>query len=144
MDWCHLGSESRYKLRDLRSMESELNYMKENGYLGEWTHTGEKALPSECNDPFNCSLTLTPPDWFGQEMRLIQSNREISAIEKKEDKLVDFEEFRVIYKKSKMNVRQFGNHLGITGQMVSYLLNEKRQITKEVSDKVRGFAEKFL
>jgi hypothetical protein len=77
-------------------------------------------------------------------MRLIQSNREISAIEKKEDKLVDFEEFRVIYKKSKMNVRQFGNHLGITGQMVSYLLNEKRQITKEVSDKVRGFAEKFL
>jgi hypothetical protein len=144
MDWCHLGSESRYKLRDLRSMESELNYMKENGYLGEWTHTGEKALPSECNDPFNCSLTLTPPDWFGQEMRLIQSNREISAIEKKEDKLVDFEEFRVIYKKSKMNVRQFGNHLGITGQMVSYLLNEKRQITKEVSDKVKGFAEKFL
>lgn len=144
MDWCHLGSESRYKLRDLRSMESELNYMKENGYLGEWTHTGEKALPSECNDPFNCSLTLTPPDWFGQEMRLIQSNREISAIEKKEDKLVDFEEFKVIYKKSKMNVRQFGNHLGITGQMVSYLLNEKRQITKEVSDKVRGFAEKFL
>ena len=58
--------------------------------------------------------------------------------------MVDFQEFKEIYKKSNMNVRQFGNHLGITGQMVSYLLNEKRQITKEVSDKVRIFAEKFL
>ena len=58
--------------------------------------------------------------------------------------MVDFQEFKEIYKKSSLNVRQFGNHLGITGQMVSYLLNEKRQITKEVSDKVRTFADKFL
>ncbi len=144
MDWCHLGNDGRYKLRDLRSLESELNYMKEHGYLGEWSHTGEKALPSECDNPFNCSLTLTPPEWFGQEVKLIQSNKEIPALEKKEDKMVDFQEFKEIYKKSSLNVRQFGNHLGITGQMVSYLLNEKRQITKEVSDKVRTFADKFL
>jgi hypothetical protein len=145
MDWCHLGSEGRYKMRDLRSLESELNYMKQNGYLGEWSHTGEKSLPSDCQNPFTCSLTLTPPDWFGQEIGLIQSNKEIPALEKKnEDKLVDFEEFREIYKKSNLNVRQFGNRVGITGQMVSYLLNEKRQISKEVSDKVRAFADKYL
>lgn len=144
MDWCHLGSDSKYKLRDLRSLESELNYMKEHGYLGEWAHTGEKGLPSDCENPFACSFTLTPPEWFGQEVKLIQANKEIPALEKKENKIVDIEEFREIYKKSQMNVRQFGNHLGITGQMVSYLLNEKRQITKEVSDKVRAFASKFL
>lgn len=144
MEWCHLGSDTKYRLRDLRSLESELNYMKEHGYLGEWAHTGEKGLPSECQNPFACSLTLTPPEWFGQEVRLIQANKEIPALEKKESKIVDIEEFREIYKKSQMNVRQFGNHLGITGQMVSYLLNEKRQITKEVSDKVRAFAAKFL
>ena len=144
MEWCHLGSDSKYRLRDLRSLESELNYMKEHGYLGEWAHTGEKGLPSDCENPFSCSFTLTPPDWFGQEVKLIQANKEIPALEKKEDKVVDIEEFREIYKKSQMNVRQFGNHLGITGQMVSYLLNEKRQITKEVSDKVRAFASKFL
>ncbi len=145
MDWCHLGSESRYKMRDLRSLESELNYMKEHGYLGEWSHTGGKSLLSECENPFACSLTLTPPDWFGQEVGRIQSNKEIPALEKKDErKLVDYEEFKEIYKKSNLNVRQFGNHVGITGQMVSYILNEKRQISKEVSDKVRAFADKNL
>jgi hypothetical protein len=144
MDWCHLGSDSRYKMRDLRSLESELNYMKEHGYLGDWSHTGEKSLPSDCENPFNCSLTLTPPEWFGQEIGRIQSNREIPALEhRKEDKLVDFAEFKEIYKRSSLNVRQFGNHIGITGQMVSYILNEKRQISKEVSDKVRAFAKKY-
>lgn len=143
MDWCDLDPSGRYKMRDLRSLESELSYMKEHGYLGDWSHTGEKFLPSECADPFNCSLTLTPPEWLGQELRLVQANREIPALEKKEDKIVGIEEFKEIYKKSKLNVRQFGNHLGITGQMVSFLLNEKRHITKEVSDKVRAFADKF-
>lgn len=143
MDWCDLDPSGRYKMRDLRSLESELSYMKEHGYLGDWSHTGEKFLPSECTDPFSCSLTLTPPEWLGQELRLVQANREIPALEKKEDKVVGIEEFKEIYKKSKLNVRQFGNHLGITGQMVSFLLNEKRHITKEVSDKVRAFADKF-
>ncbi len=143
MDWCDLDPSGRYKMRDLRSLESELSYMKEHGYLGDWSHTGEKFLPSECADPFSCSLTLTPPEWLGQELRLVQANREIPALEKKEDKILGIEEFKEIYKKSKLNVRQFGNHLGITGQMVSFLLNEKRHITKEVSDKVRAFADKF-
>jgi hypothetical protein len=143
MDWCDLDPSGRYKMRNLRSLESELSYMKEHGYLGDWSHTGEKFLPSECTDPFSCSLTLTPPEWLGQELRLVQANREIPALEKKEDKIVGIEEFKEIYKKSKLNVRQFGNHLGITGQMVSFLLNEKRHITKEVSDKVRAFADKF-
>ena len=89
------------------------------------------------------NLLLTPPEWLGQELRLVQANREIPALEKKEDKILGIEEFKEIYKKSKLNVRQFGNHLGITGQMVSFLLNEKRHITKEVSDKVRAFADKF-
>jgi len=143
MDWCDLDPSGRYKMRDLRSLESELSYMKEHGYLGDWSHTGEKFLPSECTDPFSCSLTLTPPEWLGQELRLVQANREIPALEKKEDKIVGIDEFKEIYKKSKINFIQFGNHLGITGQMVSFLLNEKRHITKEVSDKVRAFADKF-
>lgn len=142
MNWCDLDPSGRYKMRNLRSLESELSYMKEHGYLGEWTHTGEKFLPSECEDPFNCSLTLTPPDWLGEEIKLIQGKKEIPALEKKEDKVLTIEEFKEIFKKSQLSVRQFGNHIGITGQMISFLLNEKRLITKEVSDKVRAFAAK--
>lgn len=140
MDWCDLDPSGRYKMRDLRSLESELNYMKEHGYLGDWSHTGEKILPSECTDPFNCSLTLTPPDWLDEELKLIQSNREIPALENKENKVATIEELKEIFKASKLTVRQFGNHLGITGPMVSLLLNQKRHITKEVSEKLRAFA----
>lgn len=140
MDWCDLDPSGRYKMRDLRSLESELNYMKEHGYLGDWSHTGEKILPSECSDPFNCSLTLTPPDWLDEELKLIQSNREIPALENKENKVATIEELKEIFKASKLTVRQFGNHLGITGPMVSLLLNQKRHITKEVSEKLRAFA----
>lgn len=143
MDWCDLDPSGRYKMRDLRSLESELNYMKEHGYLGDWFHTGEKFLPSECSDPFNCSLTLTPPDWLGEELKLIQANREIPALEKKENKAATIEEFKEVFKTSKLTVRQFGNHLGITGPMVSLLLNQKRHITKDVSDKLRAFAAKL-
>jgi hypothetical protein len=99
--------------------------MKEHGYLGDWSHTGEKILPSECTDPFNCSLTLTPPDWLDEELKLIQSNREIPALENKESKVATIEEFKEIFKASKLTVRQFGNHLGITGPMVSLLLNQR-------------------
>lgn len=143
MDWCDLDPSGRYKMRDLRSLESELNYMKEHGYLGDWFHTGEKFLPSDCLDPFNCSLTLTPPDWLGEELKLIQANREIPALEKKENKVATIEEFKEVFKTSKLTVRQFGNHLGITGPMVSLLLNQKRHITKDVSDKLRAFAAKL-
>lgn len=143
MDWCDLDPSGRYKMRDLRSLESELNYMKEHGYLGDWSHTGEKFLPSECSDPFTCSLTLTPPTWLGEELKLIQTNREIPALEKKEDKVTTIEEFKEIFKASNLNMRQFGNHLGITGQMVSLLLKEQRHITKDVSDKLRAFASKM-
>ena len=140
MDWCDLDPFGRYKMRDLRSLESELNYMKEHGYLGDWSHTGEKTLPSDCTDPFNCSLTLTPPHWLDEELKLIHANREIPALENKENKVATIEEFKEVFKNSKLTVRQFGNHLGITGPMVSLLLNQKRHITKEVSGKLRAFA----
>lgn len=144
MDWCDLDATGRYKMRDLRCLESELNYMKERGYLGCWSHTGEKLLPSDCVEPFNCSLTLIPPEWLDGELQAIQANREIPALENKKSKVATIEEFREIFKASKLTVRQFGNQLGITGPMVSLLLNQKRHITKEVSAKLRIFTEQCL
>jgi hypothetical protein len=143
MEWCDLDSSGRYKMRDIRSLESELNYMKKSGYLGDWSHSGEKHLPSESTDPFNCSLTLTPPDWLDEELKLVHANKEIPALENKESKPATIEELKEIFKVSKLTVRQFGNELGITGPMVSLLLNQKRQITKEVSEKLRSFASRL-
>jgi hypothetical protein len=144
MDWCDLDHTGKYRLRDLRSLESELNYMKEHGYLGNWTSNGNKAFLSECNDPFSCSLTLIPPKWLDQEVKLIQNKREIPAIPTTENQVITLEEFKEIFEKSQLNVRQFGNHLGISGQMVSYILNGKRRIKKELSEKVREFSCKLM
>ena len=34
--------------------------MKEHGYLGDWSHTGEKFLPSECKTHLAVLLHLLP------------------------------------------------------------------------------------
>jgi hypothetical protein len=143
MDWCDLDYKGRYKLRDLRALECELNYMKEHGYLGEWKSNGEQLLPSKSEDPFKCSLTLTPPEWLDQELKLIQSKREIPAIEKQEELPLTLAEFREIFKNSKLNAKQFASHLGITAAMVSLILNEKRPIKEDIANKVREFAKSF-
>lgn len=143
MDWCDLDHKGRYKRRDLRSLEIELTYMKEKGYLGDWKSSGGK-LPSETDDPFKCSLTLTPPDWLDEELKLIQSKREAPAIEKKEETLLTIDEFREIFKKSNLNAKQFAANLGITGAMVCLILKEKRPIKEDISKRVREFAKSSL
>lgn len=143
MDWCDLDHQGKYKRRNLRNLESELNYMKEQGYLGNWTSTGDKVFLSECSDPFNSLLTLTPPQWLEESIKLIQHNKELPDLDREKEALVTIEDLRNVFKKSGLNVRQFGNHLGISGSMVSFLLNGKRQITKEHSEKIKLFSSKL-
>lgn len=144
MDWCDLDHKGRYRLRDLRALELELIYMKENGYLGDWKNNGDQPLPSQSEDPFKCSLTLTPPDWLDEELKLIQTKRETPAIEKKEESLITLEEFKDIFKRSNLNAKQFASHLGITGAMMSFILSEKRPIKEEISKRVREFAKSMI
>ena len=141
MDWCDLDYKGRYKLRELRALEQELIYMKENGYLGDWKSNGEERLPSKSEDPFKCSLTLTPPEWLDEELKLIQKKRESLALDKKEGALLTIEEFREIFTQSKLNAKEFASHLGITGAMVSLILKEKRPIKENVSNRVKEFAK---
>lgn len=144
MDWCDLDHKGRYKLRDLRALELELIYMKEHGYLGDWKSNGDQFLPSKSEDPFKCSLTLTPPEWLDEELKLIQSKRETPAIEKKDEPLLTLEELREIFKRSQLNAKQFASHLGITGAMVSLILSEKRPIKEDISKRIREFAKSML
>ncbi len=144
MDWCDLDCKGKYKLRELRALEQELIYMKENGYLGDWKSNGEKILPSKSENPFKCSLTLTPPEWLGEELKLIQKKRESLGIEKKETTLLTLEEFREIFIQSKLNAKQFAAHLGISGTMVGLILKEKRSIKENISNRAKEFAKQTL
>jgi hypothetical protein len=139
MEWCDLDIKGKQKMRDVRRLESELIYMNERGYLGEWTSDGEKSLFSECDQPLNCLLVLTPPNWLNNELQLIQSSREIPSLEGGKT-LISRQEFQEIYKKSNLNMRHFAKNVGISLAMMSYLLAGKREISLEVSEKVLNFA----
>lgn len=143
MDWCDLDHNGKYRSRDLKSLEAELNYMREQGYLGNWTSNGDGRFLSDCSEPFNCLLTLTPPQWLDQEIKLIQHNKELPSLEQFEEPLVTLEELQSIFQKSQLKANQFGKHLGLSASMTSYLLRGQRPISKEISEKIRRFRKKL-
>lgn len=118
--------------------------MKSQGYLGNWTTNGDNAFLSNCSNPFNLLLTLTPPKWLDQELKLIQANRELPTLERSEEPSITVQEFNSIFKKSELTLRQFSNNIGLTHTMVGFLLKGKRPITKDVSEKIIKFRNKLL
>ena len=131
MEWCDLNITGQYRLRNLRRLIASLDYMKEKGYLGKWVHTGENNLITENKSPFELQLILTPPDWFCNEIELIQNKREI-FLEKKPMSL-STEEFCTIFKESGFTSALFGKRLGITSQYVGLLRSGKRKVSKKNS-----------
>ena len=138
MYWCNLdySHKNRNRMRDLQDLEAELNYMKGKGYLGEWTNSGETPLPSGCRDPFNCILTLSPPEWLQDELKAITDKRERFTLIANTPPLSQ-DQFKTAFEKTGLSRRQFANTLGISPQMVSYLLKGKRKVTPEISLKVK-------
>ena len=47
------------------------------------------------------------------------------------------DQFKTAFEKTGLSRRQFANTLGISPQMVSYLLKGKRKVTREISLKVK-------
>jgi len=144
MNWCNLdyrtqrdgGSGNR--MRDIKKLEAELNYMKSNGYLGDWVGSGDKPLPSDCKDPLNCVIDMTPPDWLKKEFLAIESKKEeFKQIDQaKDDGIIALDDFQRLFHNTSMTVKEFGNHLGVSRQMISYILNGKRTISRKLSKKV--------
>lgn len=142
MEWCDLDT-GKYRVRDLKTLESELNYMKDQGYLGHWSSNGDHATLSNCSDPFNLLLILTPPRWLDNELKLIQEKKEIPKLEHMTPQLLTLDELKEIFKKSGLSMRQFSTKIGLTNPMVCYLLNGKRPITKDISEKLIKYRDKL-
>jgi hypothetical protein len=140
MDWCDLNTKDRHKLEHIRDLEAELNYMKEAGYLGSWTSSGEAPSPSECKDSLECVLTVTPPEWLSEEIKLISDKKELLALPQRQEPqapLIMKDELERLLNNSGQTINQFANNLGVSRQMVSYIIHGKRKMTQRVSDKVR-------
>jgi len=137
MEWCDLDSGGSHKSDHLKDLESALEYMKNKNYLGDWKNNGENKFPSQCEDPYECVLTFTPPEWLKREFMLIEQKREIPALTKQ--KIISHSEFLKIFEESGLKRKQFANSIGVTPQMVTAIINGRRRITAETSIKIRSF-----
>ena len=138
MEWCDLDYSGKYRSEHLKDLEATLDYMKQKNYLGEWTNDGEARLPSDCRDPYECVLTFTPPDWLKQEFLKIQQKREMPALPKKQKPLTK-SEFLHIIDSSGLSRSQFANSIGVSSRLITAIINGKRPITANTSDKIRQF-----
>lgn len=143
MSWCDLETKGQYKLRNIKRLESSLEYMKIKGYLGNWKHDGMINKLSENENPLDVCLTLIPPTWLKNELQLIENKKETFAINNKSNsKNITLNEFIDIYESSGLTIDQFGQHLGVTGQYISFIKNGKRAISKKISQSVRTYVER--
>ena len=138
MEWCDLDTNGTHKFDHLKDLESALEYMKNKNYLGDWTNNGETKFPSKCEDPYECVLTFTPPEWLKREFMLIEQKREMPALPQKQ-KIISREEFLKIFEESGLKRKQFANSIGVTPQLITAIINGKRSITSETSNKIRSF-----
>lgn len=138
MEWCDLEVNGPHRSDHLKDLESALEYMKSKSYLGDWSNNGEAKFPSQCEDPYNCVLTFMPPEWLKREFMLIEQKREIPAISQKQKKLSQ-SDFVKIFEESGLKRKQFANSIGVTPQLVTAIINGKRGITLETSNRVKEF-----
>jgi len=145
MEWCNLPTSGPHWLsRNLKNLEAELDYMKGKGYLGGWSNDGESYLPSDCEAPLDCVLTLSPPEWLEEELVKIGKGRERPSLQGAAQEPLTLEEFKDILEASKLSQRQFAGHLGISQPALNQILKGKYSPSSKVSEAARNYASKYL
>lgn len=145
MEWCNLPTSGPHWLsRNLKNLEAELDYMEGKGYLGGWSSNGESYLPSDCEAPLDCVLTLTPPEWLEEELVKIGKGRERPSLQGAAQEPLTLEELREILTASLLSQRQFAGHLGISQPALNKILKGKTSISSKVSEAARSYASKHL
>lgn len=131
MKWCNLETKGPNVSHNYKDMLTELDYMKEAGYLGAWD------LEPREGGKYQAMLTLTPPDWLKETNKAIANKRVLSLPEGQQQKPLTQEEFTKIFKASELNQKQFANTLGVSQQTVGFILTGARKPSRKLSDKVR-------
>lgn len=138
MDWITFDIQDHNRAYHLKDLEAELNYMKESGYIGEWKCNGTNTIPINFKEPHKCNIEFEPPEWLKEELKQIKDKRGwyITDVTPQND-IVTIEELRELIKKTGLSQRNFANKVGVTHQMIGYILRGKRNITKNTSEKIR-------
>lgn len=143
MDWCDLDYTGHKRTDNLRALEAQLDYMIKHGYLGDWENTGENKYPSQCQNPFNCVLTLHAPEWFSGELKAIRDRRgNFKLPAGSPPVMITPETIQDLKKEFGISNKKLANHLGVTPQLIGAILTGKRRITAAMTAKLLN-SEKF-
>lgn len=137
MLWCNLPITGNHRMYNLRKLESELNYMRDSNYLGKWLCDDTEELPSKQGNPFDCVLTLYPPEWLDVELEKIETKRESFSAPKSEPEKLSAEQFTEIFNKTNLNVSEFCNKIGLSRRMFYYVKNGERELSPEFLIKIK-------
>ena len=138
MEWCDLNPKGKYRFEELKQLENEITYMKKMGYLGDWFNNSGSQLPSISDNPFECTITLTAPDWLKEEIKLIEEKRDNIRSIKKTNPL-SITDFSSVLKESGLTTTQFAQAINVTPQLISSIISGKRKISHETTNKINAF-----
>ena len=114
----------------------ELEYMKQQKYLGNWSHEGKEDLPSKCKDPLNVMLTLEPPNWLKKDLDLI-STKAAKYLPVPKSKSLSKLDFKQIYDNSGLSVSSFADKIDVNKQSVYKILRGEMNISKGLTKKIK-------
>lgn len=147
MDYCQIPKSGFKGKSGLKNLEAELNYMKIEGYIGDWKNTTNVGkLPSETAKPFSQVVLVSPPMWYEKTLTQIYENKlkHIPIELPKDFKILSVEEFTEVIKLSTLNIGEFASKIGVSRQTVSYLKSGSKPISRDISMKIwKTFPELF-
>jgi len=138
MEWCDLdhSTANRNRMRELRDLESEFDYMVDAGYLGQWNNSKGDWLPSECDNPFDCVVEFCPPKWLETSFVEI-CNKKTQAGHRLPEFVITQHGLKKLLHETGLSQREFAKRLGVSRTMINQILNGRKSISRKLAGKVR-------
>jgi DNA-binding XRE family transcriptional regulator len=137
LEWCNINIDKEHnKSRLLKNIESELQFMQIQGYLGNWkTKSGKDLSYHRLND----IIELTPPDYLGSKLGQIDSKKNSNT-----KSVINKEQLKSICKESGLTQKQIASALGISPSALSKIVNGQRGISREINYRVSEAFQSIL
>lgn len=139
MELCGLdhSTVNKNRMRELRDLESELSYMVEAGYLGQWNNK-ERGLPSKHSQPFNCVLELVPPTWLENTMKKKVKHTEKTVSTIPPEALI------WIMEHASCSKTDLADEFDVSWQHICNILNGRARISPKLSKKITKICGEIL
>lgn len=140
-----LDGNTEHRKQKLLTLETELRYMQNNGYLGEMKFIEKNAKGDTIEvkhlsyKNLEATLYFYPPKELREQLEAIATKRQkhIESATRKElagdVATVTKEEFISIMERSGLNQKQFANTLGISPTLISKVKKGEKPISKELN-----------